>query len=65
MHAGVDTVIFDDFADAASKCVHQKSEIHPNMDNHKKYAELFCDYVALHAALAPFYHAREARKTEK
>lgn len=65
MLAGVAIGIFDDFADAASKCVHKKSEIHPNMDNHKKYAELFCDYVALHDALAPFYHAREARKTEK
>ncbi len=56
MLAGVALGIFESPEDAVKKCIKVKEKVYPIKENSEKYAKLFESYVALHDALAPFYH---------
>ena len=56
MLAGVAIGVFESPEVAVNKCNVAVSETAPNMENHKKYAEIFKKYKAVHDALAPIYH---------
>ena len=56
MLAGVATGVFESPEAAVNKCNVAVLETAPNMENHKKYAEFFKKYKAVHDALAPIYH---------
>ena len=56
MLAGVAIGVFESPEAAVNKCNVAVSETAPNMENHKKYAEIFKKYKAVHDALAPIYH---------
>ena len=58
MVAGVATGVFPSFEDAVKKCSVKVSETIPNLENHKKYLELYEDYKKIHDALAPIYNNR-------
>lgn len=57
MLAGVAVGVFDSFEGAVSACNGIVSETKPNMENHKKYLEIFKVYKNVHGALAPLYDA--------
>ena len=56
MLAGIAKGIFRTPEEAVEKCNSVVSKTVPNMDNHKKYAEIFKRYKAVHDALTPIYH---------
>ena len=58
MLAGIAVGVFKDAKDAVKKCVKIKDVTEPNLENTKKYAELFCEYKKIHDALAPIYQER-------
>ncbi len=58
MLAGVAVGVFADPREAAQKCIHVQKTVTPNEQNHLEYQRLFREYVAVHDALAPIYHAR-------
>lgn len=55
MLAGVAIGIFDDYESAIAKCTEVISVTIPNMENTKKYADIFRTYKEIHDALAPIY----------
>ncbi len=57
MLAGVAIGVFDSFETAVAICNQTVSETKPNMENHKKYLEIFKTYKKVHDALAPLYSA--------
>lgn len=58
MLAGIAVGVFKDAKEAASICVKVKDITEPNLENTKKYAELFKEYKEIHDALAPIYQRR-------
>lgn len=61
MLAGVAIGVFDSFETAVGVCNKTVSETKPDMDNHKKYAEIFKTYRKVHDALTPLYDAEWIR----
>lgn len=61
MLAGVAAGVFDSFETAVNTCNAVVSETKPNMENHKKYLEIFKGYKNVHDALAPLYDAEWVR----
>lgn len=55
MLAGVATGMFDGFENALEKCTEIVSITEPNIENTKRYAEIFNTYKEIHDALAPIY----------
>lgn len=55
MLAGVATGVFDSFENAIRKCTKVISATTPNIENTKKYSEIFETYKEIHDALAPIY----------
>lgn len=58
MLAGIACGVFRDAEDAVSKCIKLKRTVTPNLENTKKYREIFEDYKKIHDALAPIYRER-------
>ena len=58
MLAGVAVGVFENPEEAVKACIRVESVTTPNLENTEKYEELFTEYVAVHDALAPIYHAR-------
>lgn len=61
MLAGIALGIFENSADAVSKCVKFSGETRPIPDNTSKYREVFREYKRIHDALAPIYAERTNR----
>ncbi len=59
MLAGVAVGVFKSPEDAVCKCIKTIDTVVPNMENHKKYLELFKEYKKVHDALAPIYRERQ------
>ncbi len=59
MLAGLSVGVFGDAEDAVKKCIHINKTVYPNMENHKRYSELFEEYVRVHDALEPIYRSRK------
>jgi xylulokinase len=55
MLAGIGLGWFRSFKEAAEQCIRLDSTVHPNPENHERYAELFLRYRKIHDALAPVY----------
>ena len=58
MLAGIAVGVFKDAKDAVQKCVKQVDITEPNLENTKKYNEVFKTYKKIHDALAPIYQER-------
>ena len=58
MLAGIAVGIFKDAKDAVEKCVIETDITIPNLENTKKYNEVFKTYKKIHDALAPIYQER-------
>jgi sugar (pentulose or hexulose) kinase len=58
MLAGIAIGVFKDAKDAVSRCVKIREITEPNLENTKKYADLFKEYKKIHDALAPIYNER-------
>ncbi|MCR4719919.1 MAG: xylulokinase [Firmicutes bacterium] len=56
MLAGVAVGIFENPQDAVKKCNAVVSKTYPNIENNKKYKELFKKYKAIQKALEPIYN---------
>ncbi len=55
MLAGVGVGWFENFPDAADRCVKVQSVTYPDIQNHKLYEKQFQKYKKIHDALAPIY----------
>lgn len=58
MLAGIAAGVFKSPQDAVNKCVKEDTVTVPNMENTKKYSEIFKVYKEIHNALAPIYRER-------
>ncbi len=58
MLAGIAVGVFDSPEDAVKKCVVETDITTPNLENTKKYNEVFKTYKKIHDALAPIYQER-------
>ena len=58
MLAGIAVCVFDSPEDAVKKCVVETDITTPNLENTKKYNEVFKTYKKIHDALAPIYQER-------
>ena len=58
MLAGIAIGVFKDAKDAVEKCVVETDITTPNLENTKKYNEVFKVYKKIHDALAPIYQER-------
>ena len=58
MLAGIAAGVFENPKDAVLKCVKEDTVTVPNLENTKKYREIFNTYKRIHDALAPIYRER-------
>lgn len=58
MLVGVALGVFEDAADAVSRCVKVKRVVTPIAENTARYADIYKEYVRIHDALAPIYQQR-------
>lgn len=56
MLAGIACGVFNDCVDAVEKCIKPIKTVKPNLENTKKYNEIFKKYKKIHDALAPIYN---------
>ncbi len=58
MLVGVALGVFQDAAEAVSRCVKVKRTVTPNTENTARYSAIYEEYVHIHDALAPIYQQR-------
>ncbi len=59
MLAGIASGVFSSCKDAVKACIREEGVTTPIPENREKYERLFAEYVRIHDALAPVYHARQ------
>lgn len=65
MLAGVAIGVFADYEEAVKACVKVESVTIPIAEHTETYEKLFEEYVAVHDALVPIYHARTQERDKK